>query len=208
MGETGGWQVNVEYFEDYVIKNPKTSEEISEKIYGYLKSKNRLSELDPIIRKMQEGLEKSIKLIKNSKIPRSFFANAEFLKDGKIKQKKVLMLEEKFKELISKNKMDDSKKLIDRVIDFLIFLWKYQLHEKTFKFYTQIGIVNDELVLVDFGEITGNKETVKKQILKKNKKLEQFREYYHDEVLDYFQEQVSKRLTINVLDKNWGKNIG
>src|SRR3989344_930943 len=153
--KNGGWQANVEYFKDYVIKTPKTEAEIK----------------------------------------------------GKIKQKRVKMLSEEFNELMLNNKLTGAKKIVDKVIDFILLLWTYGLHERTFKFYTEMGLLKNRIVLVDIGELTDKKEVVREQLLKGNKKLEKLRHLHNDKVLDYYQEQIKNRLTVKTLDKIWASKI-
>ena len=197
----GGWQANVEYFDDYVIKTPKTTQEIREKIKRYYADS---TDLERKIKKLQEDWKNSIKIIKSGKIPLKLLAYPQFIDNDKIKQRRVKMLSEKFNELISKNNIMGAKKLVDKVIKFIITLWSYGIHEITFKFYSEMGLLDDNLVLVDIGELTNDKEIVREQLLEGNKKLESLRHLHHDKILDYYQEQIKKRLTVKTLDKLWG----
>jgi len=85
----GGWQVNVEYFKDYVIKTPKTETEIKERITNYLKARGGINKLERRVRSMQKDWKYSLKLVVKKNIPMRLLGYPEFLEDGKIKQKKV-----------------------------------------------------------------------------------------------------------------------
>ena len=117
------------------------------------------------------------------------------------------MLSDEFEYLMSTNKLKEAKKLVDKVIEFILTLWSYGVHEITFKFYTEMGLMNEKIVLVDIGELTDDKELVKRQLIKGHKKLEELRKYHHDKVLDYYQEQIKKKLTIKKLNLVWESKI-
>ncbi len=150
---------------------------------------------------------KILSIVKSGRVPLEMLAFPEFLAGGKIKQKRVKMLSEEFEELISKNNIVQAKRLVDRVIKFILNLWSYGIHEITFKFYSEMGLLNGEIVLVDIGELTDNKKIVEKQILKGHKKLEDLRKYHHDKVLDYYREQIKNQLTIKKLNLVWKSKI-
>ena len=199
----GGWQANIEYFDDYVVKTPKTEDEIRNKITPHYQMTEKLDRVEEKIKKLKNDWKSSIKIIKSGKVPLRSLAFPEFLDDDRIKQRRVKMLSEEFGDLMSKGNLRGAKRLVDRVIDFIISLWQYGIHEITFKFYSEMGLMNGKIVLVDIGEITDDKELVRRQLEKKGKKLEDLRNHHHDKVLDYYQEQIKKRLTIEELDKSW-----
>jgi hypothetical protein len=197
----GGWQANVRYFKNYVIKTPKTIQEIRQKITPHYKTD--LNRIEDKIKKLRLDWKNSVKIVRSGKIPLELFAFPEFLSNGRIKQRRVTMLSEEFERLINQRKFAEAKKLADKVISFILILWGYGVHEITFKFYSEMGLMDGKIVLVDIGELTDDKELVKKQILKGNKKLEDLRKYHHDKVLDYYQEQIKKKLTITNLNSIW-----
>lgn len=203
----GGWQVEVKYFDDYVIKTPRDREEVRKRIYNHFKSSDKLDKLEETTDKIISDWNESLEIIKKGNIPLEIFANLEFLDNGSIKQTKVTVLEDIFNELIENKDLEKAKNLVDKVIDFMISLWKYGIHEKTFKFYTEFGLLNNKIVLIDIGEITDNIEGVKKQIEFKKPKLQGIRRYYNDEILDYFNEQLFKKMNLETLKKNWGEML-
>jgi transcriptional regulator of heat shock response len=196
----GGWQCWVDFYEDYVIKTPKNREEIKEKIEKFLRRKNKIEELDKRTNKMISDIKESTKIIKKSKIPRSELANLEFIGKGKIKQKRVAPLDEFLKKLNEKERF----KLIDKIIKFLLKLWSYGIHEKTFKLFSNLGIDEDNIVLIDVFEIATNKSKVLKQIKKKSwEKTENYKKYLSEKEINYLIKKLNKTLTIENLDKYW-----
>ncbi len=203
----GGWQCWVEMKQDYVIKTFKTKKEIAKTVKRYLDSIGKEEELDKRVEQMLLNIKESTKIIKSSNIPKKLLAFPIFLNDGKIKQRRAIVLDNKFDELLEEGKKKEVKKLVDESIDFIIELWKYGIHEKTFKFYSNFGILNEDVVLIDLFELTNKKEKVEKQIKSKVwKHLEKLKEHFAPEVMEYFLKQVEKRLTVKKLNEVWSIN--
>tara|TARA_Y100000034_G_scaffold122683_1_gene168462 strand:+ start:68 stop:706 length:639 start_codon:yes stop_codon:yes gene_type:complete len=204
----GGWQANIKYYKNYVIKTPKTDKEIRDRIRYHFEKTNTLDKMEIKVKKLKTDWKNSLRIINSGMIPPKVFAYLEFIKGGKIKQKRVRMLADEFEELMSNNNLKESKMLVDKVIEFILVLWQYGVHEVTFKFYTEMGIMDNEIVLVDIGELIDDKDLVRKQLEKGYKKiLGDLRSYDHDDVLNYYKKQVKKKLTIKKLDEYWGKLI-
>lgn len=201
-----GWQVNIEYFKDYVIKTPKTEPEIRETIARYLNSIDKIEELDKRVKDMQEGWIRGLDLISKNKIPLKMLGYLEFLENGKIKQKRVRVLEEAWNELVKNGKIKEMKILVDRTLEFIIELWKYRIHETTGKIGYEFGLMGKDIILIDFGELSQKESTAEKQIIKKYWE-KSITKYCTKEVVDYFNMKASEVLTIDNLNKNWGKNI-
>jgi len=196
----GGWQFWVEIKDDYVIKTPKNPEEVSVNVERYLKHINKMEELDMQVSKVMNALEISTEILKESKIPRELLANLEFLDEGKIKQTKVKILREELP-MVGE---EEAKKIIDDAVDFLIEIWKYGVHENTFKFDSNLGLMDEKIVLIDPFEITDKKEKVEKQINNRrwfkprrleNNPLKRF--------IEYFNEQMDKKMTLEKLNETW-----
>lgn len=204
----GGWQVNVEYFDNHVIKTPKTEGEISKKIFKHLKSKNKLHKLKDTVIKMQNDWENSIEFVKNSNIPLEHLAFPEFLEDEKIKQVKVQMIEDKLTLLIKENNLKEINNLARKIYEFIFVLWSYGFNEKTYKLGTEFGILDDEIVLIDFGELSVDKEKVEKQIKEKKwSGLKYLKKYTSEEVEKIFTELAEEMLTIEKLNEVWESKI-
>lgn len=204
----GGWQCWVDLKKDYVIKTFKTKKEIKEAIKRYLDLIGKSEGLEDKTNKMLKDVEDSKKIIKSSRIPKRLLASPIFLKNGQVKQKRAIVLSDKFKELLHNSGKKEIKEIVDKSIDFMILLWKYGIHEKTFKFYSNLGLINDEIVLIDLFEITDKKETVEKQIKNKGwKHLKKIKQHDVSEAIEYFLEQVEKRITTKKLNDVWRINL-
>lgn len=203
-----GWQCFVKFEGDKVVKKIKTKKEISKSVKRYLESKDSLDLLGERVEKIHSDIGNSLKIVEISNTPKSFLANAK-IKENIIEQDKVISVGEKVNELIKGGNEKEAKKVIEDLIDFIIELWEYKIHENTYKFYSNYGVdKNGSIVLIDFLEITDDKEKVKKQI--KNKKWEKPEKYLHKidkKIADYFIEQANKKLTLNNLEKNWRVNV-
>lgn len=201
-----GWQFFVDVYDNYVIKTPKKKEEMIPNIEKYLKSVRKIGELDSRVRDMLQDLKESTKIIQKSKIPKRLLADIKFLENGKIKQKKAIVFKDLLNQLNREEKIKEAKKLIDKSIEFIIELWKYGIHEKTFKFYSNFGIINKKFVLIDPFEITDKKEKVKKQLLNKSwERPHRLKDNPLAELFQYFNKQANKRLTIQKLNEVWNK---
>jgi hypothetical protein len=196
----GGWQCWVEVYEDHVIKEFKTKNEIKEEVRKFLKWKGRLGELNEWTERMLFDIENSTKIIKNSKIPSELLANLEFLRNNKLKQKKVVVLREFVKDLDEK----ETKSLIVQIRKFLLTLWKYGIHEKTFKVLSNLGYDNGKIVLIDPFEITSDKKKVLKQLKKKQwQDIEKYKKDISEKMAKYLIKELDKTFTKDNLDKHW-----
>jgi hypothetical protein len=201
--KSGGWQVDIEYYDKHVIKTPKSKKDTEKAILKYVELNKKQSKFKKLVKNAKEDLENSIRIVQNSKIPNELLASPEFLDGGKIKQERVTVLDDIFSELIKWGKIDDAKRLIDDILNFMVGLWKYGIHETTFKFYSGYGRLGEKIVLIDFGEMTDDFEKVKKQILGKGPTFDYLKESYTEDIINYFLGQKEKRLTVKALEKNW-----
>ena len=196
----GGWQFWVDLYDDYVIKTPKSREEIQEEVEKFLRWKNKLEELDERTDKMIFDIKNATRIIKKSKIPKRYLADLEFLEGGKIKQKKVKPLDEVLKKLNKKERL----KLIDKIVKFLLEMWRYGIHEYTYKVFSNLGLEKERIVFIDPFEITSNKNKVLKQI-KKQKwvKPEKYQKHLSNNETDYLMKKLNKTFTEENLNKFW-----
>jgi hypothetical protein len=196
----GGWQFWVDLQEDYVIKTPRNRDEIKEKVEKFLRWKNKLEELDERTDKMILDVKNATKIIKKSKIPKKYLADLKFLENGKIKQKRVKPLDEVLKDLDKNGKL----KLIDKIMKFLLEIWKYGIHENTYKFFSNLGLDKGKIVFIDPFEITSNKNKVLKQIKKQKwAKPEKYQKYLSGDEIDYLMKKLNKTFTEENLSKYW-----
>lgn len=205
VGKTGGWQANVEYFEDYVVKTPKTEEEIRERVFSYLSTKDKLDELEDRVRKMQSDWKEGLRIISEKNIPSEMLGFPEFLPGGKIKQRRVRVLQDVYSELYEEGKNKEIDRIIGKNLEFIVELWRYGVHEKTGKFHYEFGLLGNKIILIDFGEITDDYETAKKQIGKRYWEKNIIK-HIPQEVAEMFNDRAKKVLTLERLKEEWGKN--
>ncbi len=201
-----GWQCKVLIYKDYVIKIPKTKREITDIIRKHLEKFGDIRDLKERVKKVHGDIEKSIKIIKKSKIPKNLLANPEFLKNGTIKQKKVIVLIDKLSKLAKNDKVEETNEIIRKAVLFYIELWKYGINEKTLKL-SNLGYHKGKIVLLDFLEITDDKNKISKRLKKKpliNIKHQKNR--VPTSILNYFLIELKKNLTVKNLNKYWNKN--
>ena len=203
----GGWQMWVELNEDYVIKTPKVRKEIEKNVRKYLKWIGKPEELKLRVDRAIKDVHKSLYIINRSKIPKRYLAYPEFLENGKIKQKRVKVVNEELYRLIDLKRKKEVYKLIDESIKFFMFLWKYGIHEKTYKITSNFGVDGNQIVLIDFLELEGNKKKVEKQLRKKSWYMyKQMAKNYPKEVIDYYMKKADENFTISNLNKYWKNN--
>ena len=202
----GGWQANVGFYDNYVIKTPKTKREMIAKIRPYLIAKGKLDELDKRVKDMQEGWKRGLEIISKKSIPPKMLGYPEFLSKGRIKQKKAIILEDVWNDSVDDGNIDYMKEIVDKSIEFIISLWKYGIHETTGKIGYEFGLLENEVILLDFGELTENKNTAEKQIAKKYWE-NHLAKYCRKEVQDYFNLRASKKLTLSKLNRVWNTAI-
>ena len=200
-----GWQMNVDIYDDYVIKYPKNKEQITESILPYLKSIGKEEELEERTKNMIDGVNKATKILKEVNMPSKYLARITFLNEGKIKQKKVLLLDQIFITLKNEQQI---KKIIDGYINFVVFLWKYGIHENTYKMHSNFGMLEDKLVLIDPFEITNKKEKVLSQIERKKwAKHSKYGNNLSGEMKDYLIKKANEIWTEEKLNEVWRENL-
>ena len=200
-----GWQMNVEIYENHVIKYPKNKEQIIKSVLPYLKSIGKEEELEERTTKMIDGANKALQILKKVNIPSKYLAGMIVLENGKIKQDKVLLLDDIFENLKDGQQI---KKIIDDYINFVVFLWKCGVHENTYKMHSNFGILNDQLVLIDPFEITDKKEKVLSQIKRKKwAKHSKYGDNLSEEMKEYLIKKANETWTEEKLNEVWGVNL-
>lgn len=204
-----GWQVFVEIHKNHVIKTPKTKWEIIRYIWKYLLEDGNITKLNSRAKKLIADLNQGIIIVTKSKIPKKYLADPEFLENGKIRQKKVVTIQDEINIKWKNGEKNEAKKIIDKFFKFCYRLWEYGIHEKPIKFDINFGVKNKEIVLIDFFEITDNKKNVLKKIREKHWKrgLRFYSRHLPKEIVDYYLGQAEKKFTVKALNKHWKKKI-
>ena len=204
-----GWQFKIDYHKDYVIKTPKTYAEIRKSVSNYLKfiGKSQKEELDRLTNKAINDYNTSLKIIKKSNVPKSLLGDITFLKNGKIKQKRAVVLGTRIKNLIKKDKTNEIKLLIDKYIILTLELWKYGIYEKVYNFTINNGIIKNKIVLLDLFELTKDIKLIKKQLKNRTWERAYHMKYVLKEIVPYFKREARKNFTYKNFNKLWESNL-
>ena len=114
-------------------------------------------------------------------------------------QHKAFLFGEKLVQLMSAGKTQEAKIEIDKLLDFIISLWKRGITEDTFNFYDNYGFFGNKIIQIDAGEFHQGFDCVKKEIFQKkiikkesyqwlNLKYPDLASYLKDKVYEKFQE--------------------
>ncbi|MBT3404567.1 hypothetical protein HN832_03490 [archaeon] len=202
--EKEGWQSKVKFYNNYVIKKLKSPREIEEGIKQYLKKKNKSHELKELVKKTIKLTNTSLKIIKKTKAPKDYFGNPEFIGPREIKQDRAILMSDALENLISKNKISEAQKLIDQYIKLILNLWQYKIHELNYKFYSNYGVINNQVILLDFLEITEDKKEVIDYI--KNKKWDSkkdLKKRIPPKLIEYYIKKMNENINLKNLEKFW-----
>jgi hypothetical protein len=147
----------------------------------------------------QKYRNNAIKYFSTHKYKKSLLANLE-IKNKKTLQDKVIPIIK----IIGKN-FEKDKKLIDNYGIFLIKCWKEGFADTIYNFTVNNGVdKNNNIVLIDFGEITTNKKDVEKAILSKRwKRAACYKRRIRGKTKKYYKKQMEEFLTIKNLNKYW-----
>lgn len=200
----GGWQCWVDIYNDHVVKTPKSREEIESTVSRYLKHIGKIGELEARVNKMLSDIDDSKKIVQKTKAPMLLFGSPKIRSDGTITQQKSIELSEFLQEKSEK----ENKEILVQLLDLIKELWKFGVHEKTFKFFTNYGIIGNKVILMDFLEITNKKETVERQLHKESwNKPERFSKYLSERLTKWFVSEASFLFSLEAFEKYWNKKI-
>ena len=108
------------------------------------------------------------------------------------------------KKLIKERKIAKAKQLIDQYMKLVLELWKYGIHEKITNFTKNNGVINNKMVLLDFGELTNDTKIIIHRL--QEKKWQQAWSFRHDlpkELMPYYAHKAEQTFTINNFKKYW-----
>ncbi len=147
----------------------------------------------------QRDRDNAIKYFSTHKYKKSLLANLE-INDRRIIQDKVIRI----KDLIMKNFSED-KRIIDNYCIFIIKCWKEGFADTIYNFTVNNGVdKNNNVVLMDFGEITTSRGDVEKAILYQRwKRAGCYRRRIRGKTKGYYKKKLEEILTIENLNKYW-----
>lgn len=132
---------------------------IAKKIFPF--TRQSLFKVPGFIPRLRTKAEKSFRIVQESNIPASYFANVTFLPNLAYEQDKVDILVD----LFAASSLEDSKKLVDRFIDFSLELKEKGVIDKFLNISKNFGIdAKGNMVLIDIGELLNKPEDIANQI--------------------------------------------
>jgi hypothetical protein len=112
------------------------------------------------IKEVKDRADDSFELLKRKNIPQEWMANPRFVSKYNFEQDKVTPLHDLFEKL----NIEESKKIIDKFINFNKKILEIGVIDKSFNITKNYGInVVGNIVLIDIGELYDNRELIDKQ---------------------------------------------
>jgi len=151
-------------------------------------------------KEVRKSADISYKVI-GSSIDPALLAHPKIESDRSYSQDKVLILEQ----YIPSHTLEENKKIIDLYANHILETWKNGFSDKIFNFTHNCGIdARGKIVLVDFNEITFNKEEVR-SLINKQRWLHAFSSTYHlsfnnKGLWKYYKEVMAEKITSENLD--------
>lgn len=197
--EYGGWQYKVYPRGDQVEKRPKSTFEIAETIVRsdltHLgRPRNLLSKIKRTKRRREQALEN----LKSHQVDHSLLANVRL--DG---QRIIQDRATPVRAALENKDADARKSILDRCIACLFECWKQGFGEDSYSFAENYGISNDEIVVIDIGELCFSKKQIQNDITE-----EAWLDSYTYQLLApkdkaYFRSTMARQVTVERLDEMW-----
>lgn len=134
-----------------------------------------------------------------TKIPSKYLGNPVFINSTDYEQDRAIPL----KQLLRSNNV---KGLLSKYIHLIHILWGYNIGETVFRFSANNGLDRDgNVVQIDFGEITNDKERVLSDI--KEKRWVRFSKYLGNGTREFYLKRMDEEMTVENLNKYWGSQL-
>lgn len=194
-----------------VIKRPMTSRE---RVALLKKWSGKKSWTPVMLRRFTRGVERTHRQTQDtiqamsklaSRIDVGFLGKPEFIKDAIYSQDRLVVLGE----YMQKHSLVQNKRILRKYRDSIILGWRYGFGETVFNFAVNSGIDKKEnVVFMDLGEFTFDKNWVKRLIRSKRwLKSQSYMELKDQKLKFYYKSLMEKGLTIMELEKNWRTSL-
>ena len=142
---------------------------------------------------------------KLSVLPASLLGNPRFINSYNYKQDKVELLYEYFEN----HSIEENKAIIKKYLELVVELLKYGIHDYTYKFKNSYGVTSqNEVVFIDFNEITASKDEVLKLVDSRHWLIEaQYTKFPEGELKYFIRDTFDSELSTTVVEELWAKNI-
>lgn len=129
------------------------------------------------------------------------FGNPDFEIKGQYTQDKLPVLSN----VLKKNSLQAGQLLIDNYINLILLHWQYGISERVFNCTVNNGVDNrDRIILLDFGEITTDKERVASGIVSQRwLKSWSYKNSLPEELREYYAHSMKVRLLSQRLEDSW-----
>ncbi len=196
MGE--GLQYNVYRLGDErVLKKPKSPLNIYNSLKLYFTSGKDLSEVF-----RSENRDKSVEALSNGDLPvEDLFRVREVRDNGDVVQDYLTPVEDELE------KGRDFEQVVNDFIDLLHEMWSYGVSDCVYNFTINNGYDGDELVMMDFGELVFEYDTVLESIEKKKWLGQWSYNQLSSERQQIFRDKMNEEITVNKLDETWRSEI-
>lgn len=197
-----GWYYDVFDLEnDRVLKKRKDFTSIAAKfdkafflrgIYKWFKGYNYAVKCAWATGRMKERIKKSFELAK-------ILGNPVFVSDTNYEQDKVRIIADSLSGIL-----EEDKKIIDSYIKSIFVCWENAFSDRIYNFSINNGYNSwNDLILIDFNEVTFLKNEVLKDILEKRWEKSWSAKQIDQKLQNYYFEQMALQITPEALNKYW-----
>ncbi|MBT4166356.1 hypothetical protein HOE04_04930 [archaeon] len=194
-----GLQFNVYEKGNKVVKTPTSKFQIKLKLLLWTPSYLlKLFELEIQAKRIINEREEVLQEIQRRRFEPSLLAHLIF-RENEIEQDRVTPLKQYLRDYKT------AKEKIEEYINFIFDCWKNGFSERTYNLTINNGVnSNDDIVLMDFGEITFRKSDVERAIKTKRwRRSWSFKRDIENSIRRYYDKQMLRRLTLSNLNKHW-----
>lgn len=193
-----GLQFNVyRLSDDRVLKKPKSPLNFYNSFKLYFTSSKGLREAFS-----QSHRSRSVDALSSGKVPvEELFRVREILDNGDVVQDYLIPVEDELDE------GRDFEQVVDDFTGLLHEMWGYKVSDCVYNFTVNNGYDDDQLVMMDFGELVFDYDTVRRSI-EERKWLDQWSyNSLSSERRHIFRYKMNEEITVNKLDEIWGSEI-
>lgn len=186
---------------DKVLKKKRSFFEIAISLRG----KDKLNFLNLLVKTFRyiQEVENNTKIIKQklSIIPQNLLGNPNFTNDVDYTQDKVVLLMDYF----DTHSLEENKIIVEKYTELIKELLYYGVHDYVYKFKNSYGLNNkDEVVFIDFNEVTFSHEKVIELVQKQYWKNEaQFKKFPEGDLKNYIKLKLCEVLTLDNVETSW-----
>jgi len=199
-----GWQCNVYLFENYAIKEVKDFDESLRIVRRQFRGAEK--DLKEVVKLALENASRSIALLEEKRPPPELTAYFEPIGNGFFLQHRVQSLGRVIQMLQGINADRDIVNFLEKYLTLVKSLWRYELHETSWKFNKNAGVDRGgSVVLLDCLELSGSISVAESDLKERRwRKMQRIRGVLPLHLVDVFVRMCEETLTVDSLHKEWG----